>query len=257
MAQSKYYNTGGGKLYIRPLVNGVLGAKEEFGQTEDIAFSTEVENLTHNNTETNVVYEDMNILKKITGKLSINTIEISPAMLTRAFLGTNFTANVASAVGSTNNNVVAVLDVAVPIGTKHLSNVVVKDVTDVTTYVEGTDYTLNLVTGEITALSTGSILESDVLHITFDNASYDDIRIEAFLNSKIEGELTFVSDTANGVEYVYTFHRVSLLASGDFSLKSAEDFSTLSFEGTMLASELITAQNESKLFKIEGTELTV
>lgn len=255
MAQSKYYNTGGGILYIRPLVNGVLGAEAEFGQTEDIAFSTEIENLTHNNTESNVVYEDMNILKKITGKLTISTIEISPEMLTRAFLGTNFTVNVPSAIGTANNAVVAVLDVAVPIGTKHLSNVVVKDDADLITYVLGTDYTLNLMTGELTALTAGAILESDVLHVTFDNANYDDIRIEAFLNTKIEGQLRFVSDTANGVEYVYTFHRVSLLASGDFNLKSAEDFSTLAFEGTMLASELITAPNESKLFKIEGTEL--
>lgn len=93
-----------------------------------------------------------------------------------------------------------------------------------------------------------------MLHVTANNAAYNDISIEAFTQSKIEGQLRFVSAPANGVAYQYTFHKVSLLASG-ISLKSAEELAKLSFEGTMLASELITGTGESKLFKIVGVEL--
>ena len=66
MGQSKYYNTGGGSLKFTPIVDGVLGTEEDFGQTENISFSTEIETLTHDNTETCTTYEDMNILKKVT-----------------------------------------------------------------------------------------------------------------------------------------------------------------------------------------------
>lgn len=265
-SQSKYYNTGGGSLKFTPIVNGVLGAEEEFGQTENIGFSTEIETLTHDNTETNVTYEDMNILKKVTGKLNIETLEISPVMLTRAFLGTNNTSSViADAIAGTASLgfvTATALDTAYPIGVKHLdtATIVVKDDTDVTTYVLGTDYTLSTV-NNVTMItfptSGGTIVATDVLHITADNSAYDDISIEGFIDSKLEGVLTFTSDTANGVSYVYTFHRVSILASGDYTLKSSEDFAKLSFEGTMLASELVSGDGISKLFKIEGTELTV
>lgn len=265
-SNSKYYNTGGGSLKFTPIVNGVLGTEEEFGQTENISFTTDVETLTHDNTETSTTYEDMSILKKVTGSLNIETLEISPEMLTRAFLGANNTSAVsANAIGTTASLgfvTATALDTAYPIGVKHLdvATIVVKDDSDITTYVLDTDYTLSTMgdTTYITFLTSGgTIVADDVIHITADNSAYSDISIEGFINSKLEGVLTFTSDTANGVAYTYTFHRVSLLASGDYSLKSSEEFAKLTFEGTMLASELISGDGISKLFKIEGTELTV
>ena len=139
------------------------------------------------------------------------------------------------------------------------ATIVVKDDTDTTTYVLDTDYTVERM-GDTTYItfptSGGTIVATDVLHITADNVAYSDIRIEGFMNSALEGKLRFVSNPANGVAYTYTFHKVSLTASGDFNLKSSDDFAKLSFEGDMLASELVTAQDESKLFVITGTELT-
>lgn len=52
-----------------------------------------------------------------------------------------------------------------------VSNVVVQDVTDTTTYVEGTDYELKDKAGLITILAAGSISEDDVLHIDYDYAA--------------------------------------------------------------------------------------
>ena len=68
--------------------------------------------------------------------------------------------------------------------------------------------------------------------------------------------LLFVSCAGNGISYTYTYHRVSLLASGDFALKNSTEFAKLSFEGTMLADESITGSGVSKLFKIQGSEKT-
>lgn len=256
MAQTKYYNTGGGELKFTPIVDGVAGTEIDFGQTENISFAIETETLTHDNTESCTTFEDMNILKKVTGALTIETLEISPEMLERAYLGDLTRTAVASATATLANVTVTLLDTAYYIGDKFLSNVVVQDATDTTTYVEGTDYTIDYDKGLITALSTGAISALDVLHVTYDNAAYDDINIEGFIQSKIEGILKFNSCAAQGISYTYTFHRVSLLASGDYSLKSSDDFVKLTFEGTMLASDLISGAGLSKLFKIEGAEKT-
>ena len=263
MAQSKYYNTGGGVLYFRPLIDGVLGIESEFGGTENVSFSSEVETLTHDNTEGAVTVEDLSILKKITGKLTIETVEVSPEMLIKAFLGTDESVAVIANATGTTPSLGFVTNVlhgeTYPIGVKHLDDatIVVKDDTDVTTYVLDTDYTLSRM-GDTTYITFigATIITGDILHIIADNSAYSDIRVEGFMESKLEGQLRFVSDVANGVAYTYVFHKVSLLASGDFMLKSTEEFSKLSFEGSMLASELITANDESKLFVITGTELT-
>lgn len=262
MGASDYYNTGGGSLEFTPIENGALGTKVPFGQTENIAFSTEIEELKHDNTENAVTYEDIAILKKVTGTLNIDTLEISPLMLSRAFLGDNNSVTVAeNAIATTASKgfvTATALDTAYAIGVKRLdvSTIVVKDDTDTTTYVLDTDYTLSTVNEvtSITALSTGDITVGDVLHITANNATYVDVSIETFTKTKLEGVLTFTGKPANGVAYTYTFHRVSLLASGDFSLKSSDEFSTLSFEGTMLSSELVTGEGLSKLLTVTGIE---
>jgi len=255
-AQSKYYNTGGGELFFTPLVDGVYGTETAFGQTENVSFSSEVETITHDNTEGSTTFEDLSILKKVTGKLTIESVEISPDMLEKSTLGDKFVTLIPASTGTTTDLVVSAFDKALYVGVKHISNVVVKDDTDATTYVEGVDYSVDGDTGTITVLSSGgTIAVNDTLHVTFDNEAYNDIRIEAFMNSKLEGKLRFVSNPANGLAYTYTFHKVSILASGDYALKSADEFSKISFEGALLASDLITGNNVSKLFKIEATEL--
>ena len=254
-AQSKYYSTGGGELKFTPIVNGVLGTEVDFGETENVDFSTTVETIKHDNTEGAVAFEDLNILKKVTGKLLITTVEASPAMLERAMLADLDTHHVDKATGTKlDDYVVNGLDVAHFLGTKFMSNVVVENSDDSTTYVEGTDYTMQYDAGKITILSSGGIADGDKIDITFDNAEYNDYNLEGYEKTKIEGILVFQSHAANGLSYVYTFHKVSLLASGNFSLKSDKDIAKLSFDGVILASELVTGDGVSKLFNIKATE---
>lgn len=253
-SNSKYYNTGGGELSFVPIVNGVLGTEIDFGQTENVSFNVTTSSITHDNTETCTTFEDENILSKVTGKLTIETIEISPDNLERAYLGAKTSNTIALGTSVADTVTFTALDTPYYIGVKFLSNVVVKDSGDTTTYVEGTDYTINLDKGMITALSGGGISAGATCNLTYDNASYNDITIEGFIQSKLEGKLIFKSCANNGLNYVYTFHKVSLLASGDFNLKSSTEFAKLSFEGTMLASEFVTATGQSKLFKIEASE---
>ena len=258
-AQSKYYSTGGGELYFTPITDGAYGTESAFGQTENVNFSAETETLTHDNTEGSVMVEDLNILKKITGTINIDTVEISPDMLTKAYLGNNNTANV-TADTALDDIVAVTMDTEYELEVKHVT------LTSVTASTAGVlalddDYSIRVENNVtyitfITGGSAGLVADETIVYVNT-NPAYDDISIEGFLNSKLEGKLRFVSAPANGVAYQYTFHRVSLLASGDFALKSSEELTKLSFEGKMLASELEgDGTATSKLFKIEGTELT-
>ena len=256
-SKSKYYNTGGGELKFTPIVDGVVGTQVDFGQTENVSFTTAVETITHDNTESCTTFEDMVLLKKVTGDMTIETLEISPEMLERAFLGKLNRVETASATGTATTVDIVALDTKYSVdGKKFLSNVVVKNSDDSVTYVEGTDYTVDYNKGLLTALSGGGISAGDTVDVTYDNAQYDDIDIQGFTDSKLEGILVFESCAGNGLNYTYTFHRVSLNASGDYSLKSPTDFVKLSFKGKMLASELVTGSGMSKLFKIESAEKT-
>jgi hypothetical protein len=258
-AQSQYYSTGGGELFFTPITGGAYGTEEAFGQTENVNFSTEIETLTHDNTESSVMLEDLNILKKVTGTLNIETVEISPSMLAKAYLGNDNTTAVSADTAITGITGVS-LDVEYMLDVKHVT---LSTVTASTTgALASDDYTLRVENNVtyITFVNSGTNLgafSGEDITFTGTNPAYDDINVEGFLQSKIEGKLRFVSKPANGVAYEYTFYRVSLTASGDFALKSAEELSKLSFAGQMLASEIDgDGSATSKLFKIEGTELT-
>ncbi|MDY0261979.1 hypothetical protein [Syntrophotalea acetylenica] len=103
-------------------------------------------------------------------KLTLNQLDADN--LAVAFLGDVVSGQQASGSidAGTPLEVVAILDRYVEIGKEGLSNVVVKDATDTTTYVAGTDYILNPRLGMIKALSTGSILAGATLNVSGDYA---------------------------------------------------------------------------------------
>ena len=70
-----------------------------------------------------------------------------------------------------------------------VSSVVVKDVSDVTTYVEGTDYSVDAKLGMITILDGGSITAADVLHIDYSYAAEAGYRVEIGTDAQIRVEI--------------------------------------------------------------------
>ena len=59
----------------------------------------------------------------------------------------------------------------------NVTNVVIQDATDTTTYVEGTDYAINPKLGFITIIESGDISKDDVLHVDYDYASASGYRV--------------------------------------------------------------------------------
>jgi hypothetical protein len=115
-----------------------------------------------------------------------------------------------------------------------ISAVTVKDETQATTYVEGTDYELDLEMGRIFIIVGGAIGASDNLDIEFTYATLTISEVHAMTVAKFSGVLKFISRNANksgdGSQVEYTFHQVSLTADGDFAL-IGDEFATLNVSG--------------------------
>ena len=86
-----------------------------------------------------------------------------------------YTGETGYATSVTDESVTADLGAYAAMAYKRITpgTVVVQDVTDTTTYVEGTDYIIDYANGELMALAGGSISDSDVLHVDY---SYTAIR---------------------------------------------------------------------------------
>jgi len=80
-----------------------------------------------------------------------------------------YTGETGYATAVTDESVTADLGAYVALDYKRVTpgTVVVQDVTDTTTYVEGTDYVIDYANGELMALTGGSISDSDVLHVDY------------------------------------------------------------------------------------------
>jgi hypothetical protein len=117
-----------------------------------------------------------------------------------------------------------------PTGVRNVSAVVVQDVTDTTTYVEGTDFELDLALGRIKILATGSISDDDVLHIDYTPAA--ETRQQLVANSTpVKGAMRVIADNPEGSNKDYYFPSVNLKPTGEMPVIGAEDsWATIGFD---------------------------
>lgn len=109
----------------------------------------------------------------------------------------------------------------------------VKDVTDVTTYVLGTDYGVNYRLGMIRALSTGSISQSEVLHVSGDYNAVSGTRIAGSTQPQLRAE--FVLDGINFADsrpVIVTVHEGILTPDQAFDFL-ADDFGNITLAGRL------------------------
>jgi len=167
--------------------------------------------------------------------LSFNLDQMDQEMFAMAFFGTNSVFTQAS--GSlAAEAVVTVEDRWVEVGKLKISNVVVKDATDATTYVEGTDYEVNTRLGAIQALSTGSIGSGDTVHVSCDYAAISSIQMAAMTKTNVRVRLVLDGHNyADGRDFKLDIYQARLAPSGDFQLQSGTEkkFIEAQFSATM------------------------
>lgn len=135
--------------------------------------------------------------------------------------------------------------------------VLVQDSADTVTYVEGTDYTIDVTLsdekiGRIKFLAGGTVVEDETVHVTYAYAALTYSLIKAFANTQVEGKLRFVSDNPAGNQQELEVWRVSLTPAGDTAM-IGDDWSTLGFVGEILKDETNHPLNPYMAFILDQT----
>ena len=239
----------GGAIYLEEYAaDGSLGNKIYPGTTDVVSFNTDLEKIEHNDTEEEVQVLDGEDVTKRNMTIAFQTADINDTFNRLAYLSSEAaltqTAQTATAVVIAS----ALADKVEDIGYKDITTLVVKDVLDTTTYTEGTDYTYDRKWGTLIVLSTGSITDTDEIHLTVTaNAITDGKSLTSFAVDKREYRMTYQGRSSKGRNEKHIFEKVSIAMEGDRSLKSGGDsaYTIISFTGAVLKHNGLTHRMET------------
>ncbi len=115
-------------------------------------------------------------------------------------------------------------------------SIVVKDITDVTTFVKDTDYTEVAIIGDwvgIKRITTGAIADGDLVRVSYDHATRLLERFQPQTSLEVIGQFVLfgVSDTGN--EHLRFVNKAQIEPEGSFDLDD-EDFSTFQLRVSIL-----------------------
>lgn len=247
MIANESYNLGGGKLYFAEKDDaGNHSDFFYFGRTDDdLKLTLDIETLEHPNTEGNTEEIDFEIETKKQFNMNITTDDMTQDMVARFFRGEN------SATAQTGATLTAESMGAVKQGGIYETGYIAFDSLAVDTYVEGTDYSVDLGAGTFTIIEGGGISDDTVVAVTgtYQTISYD--TVEVGTKTKLEGKFKFISDQTTGTRVKALIHKTSIIPSGDFALKGTKEWKKCSFAVKVLKDESIVAVGESKYMKIE------
>lgn len=243
---SENYTLGRGELRFDKFTTGTtLKTGERYlGNTPELNLATESENLDHFNSDRGIRVKDKTVLLEKTDSGSFIADEISGENLALWFLGDTSVRTQASAASVVEN----IAGTRVKEGTYHQLGADITNPTGVrgitltsvtsdpvgTTYVEGTDYTVDLTLGQIYIVPGGGISSGDPLIATYATlANTREQVIVASDASQIEGALRFISFNPTGPRRDYYWPYIQLRPDGDFALKG-DEWQQLSFSFDIL-----------------------
>jgi len=159
---------GSGLVYIDRKINGVYEGLRLIGNSTMFEIKENSEKKERISKKRNNYGSALNtVYVKQPAEVNITLDDLDKENLALVFLGSSSSVSV---TGSTVTGEVqtAYVDRIIETAFRNISAVVVKDVTDVTTYVLGTDYEIvSANTGLIKILEGGTIADADVLHIDY------------------------------------------------------------------------------------------
>ena len=245
MASTDNLMLGGGQLFFsKKKDDGTFDDYKYFGLSDTLSVNLSTETLEHINTEGDTPTTDMELEKKKTITMTLETSEISQEMIARFFKGEEQSAT------QTAGNATAEAHTVNPGGIYNLdyikvSNVVVKASGGGTTYTEGTDYAVkDADAGLIEILEGGAITAGSDIEVDYSYADATYTIVQAATKSKIEGKMKFISAPAVGPKREWNFHKVSILPSGDMALKAADDWAKATFEVKVLKDDTISSGSQ-------------
>lgn len=235
MAEQMNYTLGRGEIHFAQFKSNTQSPAGEryFGNTPELSYTAEQENLDHYSSDRGVRVKDQSVLLQLDYSGALTTDHISPENLAIFFLGESMVTTVAAATAQTDDfddvqvgysYQLGTTDLT-PAGARLVANVVVKK--GAADLVAGTDYVLNAELGRITILEGGAVVDGDDLEVTFDIGAHSRDRIISRSNT-IEGALRFIAHNPAGKNIDYFMPWVKITPNGDFQIK-ADEWQTLPF----------------------------
>lgn len=248
MATQQNYSLGRGKVYFDEFVAGTfnLTGEQYIGNTPDFNMNVTSQTLDHYTADDAVKILDEQALIQIDRKGTFHTDNIGVGNLAKFFLGTTgiVTSTAGSITGEQINGVIPDryyqlgVSTATPSGVRNVTTVVVKNDAS-TTFVEGTDYTVDLARARIYTIPGGAITSTTNLRVDYATTVATRDQVITSSNKQIIGALRFVSSNATGVDRDYFMPYVKITPNGDFALKG-DQWQSLSFNVQMVKKDSLT-----------------
>lgn len=242
---SNYYYSGQGSLYVakRDTSGKPLGFIP-IGNVPELTIDIEISKFEHKESESGNRLLDLSIVKEKKGKFKMKVENLSLDNLALGLYGEK----AAQAGGSVTAEAVKFYKgMRMPLAHPNVSAVVVKDVTDTTTYVAGTDYTVDAANGTLIFPASGSLItEAAVLHVSYTYGAYSNL--EAFTSAESpERWLRFEGlNTVDGSHVVIDCYRAQFDPLTGYALIN-EEIASLDMNGSLLADSNISSG--SKFFR--------
>ena len=233
---------GGGSFYAR--VKGAAAGMLPLGEVAaaNIKISEDKrERRGHQSPRSGVI----NAIRRIQSvELSVKLGTFSADNIAKALFGS---ASVVAAGTGVTETVTGYEDALVPLGKTGVTNLVVKDVTDTTTYVAGTDY--DLVRSGLWVYAAGAIADGAVLHLTYDHPAQN--VVQALVNSGLEYEIFLdgFNEAQSAKAVGVTFHRVRFGPVADWGLIN-DDYADIDLNADVLEDSTIVTAGLSKYLKV-------
>jgi len=230
------YVLGRGKLFFDPFIPGTKTktGQRYFGNTTEFNLTLESEKLDHFSSDSGIRTKDDSTLLELNRTGSFTTDDITAENLALFVLGDVSTVTQASTPVTGEALGVMIPGRYYQLGASTSNPVGVRGVSAVTitpssgSAVAGTDYTLDADLGRIYII--GGVFDGvKTATAAYTPAANTRERVTTNASASVEGELTFISHNAKGVQKDWVFPYVTVTPSGDFGLKS-DDWQAMSFD---------------------------
>lgn len=235
---SDKYTLGRGEVYFAPFAPGTETPTGEryLGNTPEFSLTISEEKLEHYSSDRGIREKDRSISLQVdrTGSLITDNIDVNN--VAAFFFGSSSTVTVTAA--TITNEVVSAVSKGLyyqlgqnstnPSGHRNLdvhtaptTNIIVKNAAESTTYVEGTDYAVDMALGRIRILPSSTITEGSDIKVTYKVKASTRSRVLSG-STAVKGALRFVSNNPEGDNFDYYMPSVTLSPNGDYALKGDE-----------------------------------
>lgn len=232
-----------GEIYFDPYdADGNLTGERFLGNAPSLTLTIETETLDHRSSTGPVLELDKRVVVSNTRSFAVTVDEPTDENLELWAQGdlTEHSQSSASAATETISGVKGGRHYQIgrtddnPVGIRPVTSVGVTDSSGTPSYVEGTDYEVDLALGRIKILAGGSITDGDDIEVTYDAEAKTWSHIESSDQGPKKGAFRYVAYPAEGDPVDHYFPEAELAPAGDLQLIAENEWQQLPFDGNII-----------------------